>query len=117
MKKLAVLFVGIALAGCASLSPVGSWNYTISGTPQGDFTGTLDVAKKDAGYTATMKTSDGELAFEQFTFDKKTAKSTGNFYYQSMGVNFDAAVTKDAMDGSVSLQGMSFTFKAARKKE
>jgi hypothetical protein len=117
MKKIAVLLAGIALAGCASLSPVGNWNYTISGTPQGDFAGVMAVAKKDAGFTATMKTSDGEMAFEQFTFDKKTAKSAGNFYYQSMNVNFDAAVTKEAMDGTVSVQGMSFTFKAARKKE
>lgn len=116
MKKLIFLFVTIAAVGCASLSPVGTWNYTISGTPQGDFTGAMEVTKQEAGYAATLKTTDGEMKFEQFTFDKKTAKSAGTFYYQSMGVNFDAAVTKATMEGSVSVQGMSFPFKAARAK-
>lgn len=117
MKKFLILFVvGLMAASCASLSPVGTWNYTISGTPQGDFTGAMEVTKQEAGYAATLRSANGEMKFEQFTFDKKTAKSTGTFYYQSMGVNFDAAVTKAAMDGSVSVQGMSFPFKAARKK-
>lgn len=108
--------LALVLASCASVSPVGNWNYTISGTPQGDFTGTMEVAKKDAGYTASVKAPDSEMTFEQFTFDKKTARSSGNFYFQNMGVNFDAGVTKDTMDGSVSVQGMSFPFKAVRKK-
>jgi len=117
MKKTASVLISIFfLAGCASVSPVGTWNYTISGTPQGDFTGTMVVAKKDAGYAASLKAPDSEMAFEQFTFDKKAGRSAGSFNYQNMGVNFDAGVTKEAMDGSVSVQGMSFPFKATRKK-
>jgi hypothetical protein len=110
------LALALIAAGCASVSPAGNWNYTISGTPQGDFTGTLEVAKSNGGYTASVKAPDSEMKFEQFTFDKKTARSAGNFYFQNMSVNFDAEVTKATMDGSVSVQGMSFPFKATRKK-
>lgn len=116
MKKLLILFVAVAAVGCASLSPSGNWNFAITGTPQGDFTGSMEVTKKDAGYAAKLKIAGTEAVFERFTFDKKTAKSTGTFYYQSMGVNFDAGVTKEAMDGTVSVQGMSFPFKASRQK-
>jgi hypothetical protein len=116
MKHLTFFLFAFVATSCATLSPAGNWNFAITGTPQGDFTGSMEVTKKDAGYAAKLKIADTEAVFERFTFDKKTAKSTGTFYYQSMGVNFDAAVAKEAMDGTVSVQGMSFPFKASRQK-
>ncbi|MBX7126465.1 MAG: hypothetical protein K1X47_12295 [Cyclobacteriaceae bacterium] len=117
MKKLlAVAFAGLVLMSCSSLSPAGNWTYSITGTPQGDYTGNMSVAKEKSGYSASLAAEGSSIPFNQFSYDKKASKSNGNFNYQGMMVNLEANVTQEEMNGSVSVQGMTFPFKAIRKK-
>ncbi|MBS1488049.1 MAG: hypothetical protein JST43_10730 [Bacteroidetes bacterium] len=118
MKNLLFAFTAaLLLTSCASLSPVGKWDYKIIGTPQGDYSGVMTVAKKEKTLTADMKSESGDLPFNKFDYLSKSKKATGDFNYMGMTVNFDAAVTENDMTGTVSTQGMSFPFKAVRKKE
>jgi hypothetical protein len=117
MKKLLYLLLILVVSSCASISPAGNWNYTITGTPQGDYSGVLTVTKKDKKtFSAVMKSDAGDFKFNQFTFESKSKKSTGDFDYQGMNVYFDTAIKENEMTGNVSVQGMNFPFKATRKK-
>jgi hypothetical protein len=117
MKKMLLVFAVVLLSSCSTLSPVGNWDYSVTGTPDGDRAGTMTVAKKDKKtYGAVLKTEEGELKFDKFQFVSKTKKSTGEFNYQGMIILFDAKVTENEMTGSVSTQGTDFPFKATRKK-
>lgn len=117
MKILSFVFAAFVLASCASISPVGNWDYKITGTPQGDYSGTLVVTKNtDKTFTATMKSEGGEMKFNQFKFESKTKKSTGDFDYQGMNIYFDTTIKENQMAGNVSVQGMTFPFTATKKK-
>ncbi|MBS1951898.1 MAG: hypothetical protein OJF59_001399 [Cytophagales bacterium] len=115
MKKLPFIIAALFLASCASLTPVGKWDYQITGTPQGDYSGVMTVSKKDKKtLAAEMKSQAGDLPFSKFDFNDKSKKAMGDFSFQGMTIFFDATVTEQEMTGSVSTQGMNFPFKAKR---
>lgn len=118
MRKVALILVSVLMASCASVSPVvGDWDYKITGTPQGDYSGVLVITKGDKKtLNAVMKSNGSDLPFNQFQFDSKTKKSSGNFYYQAMSISFNASVNSTTMDGSISVENMNFPFTAVRKK-
>jgi hypothetical protein len=98
------------------VSPVGSWDYTITGTPNGDYAGTLNVTKIKKQYAATLNSQGSDLPFKKFAFDPKTKKASGDFDYQGMPISFGAMVKENDMAGNVSTDDAQFPFKAARKK-
>ncbi len=124
MKNLLYLFVGLALlSSCATTkstskapSPTGNWDYTISGTPEGDFAGVMTIAEVDKTLTAKMVSNGSEIPIEKFTYNKETKKLAGEFYYSGTPVLFDATLVVDEITGSMSAGGMGFPFKATRKK-
>ncbi len=118
MKRLILpLFLIALLASCASVGPTGTWDYSVTGTPQGDYTGIMTVTRQKVGYVAKMNGQQaGEIAFEKFSFDKKSKLSKGLFYFSGAEITFSAAVTKEQMKGSMSTSGMDFPFLATRKK-
>ena len=105
------------LVGCASVTPVGSWDYTVTGTPNGDYAGTLIVTKNKKQYAATLNTPGADdLPFKKFSFDPKTKKASGDFDYQGTPISFDATVKENDMAGNMSTDDAQFPFKATRKK-
>ena len=123
MKYLFYLaLAALILTSCASAklakapSPTGNWDYTISGTPEGDFTGVMTIAEVDKILTAKMVSGGTELTIEKFTYDKETKKLAGELDYSGTPVLFDAVMTDDQLTGAMSAGGMGFPFKATRKK-
>ena len=117
MRKLVIVFVvSLLVSACAAVGPAGSWGYTVTGTPQGDFTGDLIVTKNETGYTAKLSSKDGEILFNSFTYNKKEKKSTGTFDFSGTAVEFKAGVEKEQMKGSMTAGGMEFPFNASKKK-
>jgi hypothetical protein len=123
MKNLLYIFLGLLLlTSCASTktskapSPTGNWDYTITGTPEGDFVGVMTISEVDKIYSAKMATSAGEVPLDKYLYDKETKKMSGEFYYSGTLVLFDAVFAVDQIDGGMSAGGMSFPFKATRKK-
>jgi hypothetical protein len=123
MNKLFLLLAVIALYSCAStktsktaITPAGDWEYLIAGTPEGDFKGIMNITKQGDTYTAKMNANGSELALEKFTWNPETKKVNGELYYSGTQVLFDATLNGDELVGDMSAGGMSFPFKATRKK-
>ena len=122
MQKFIYLFVMIGLASCATVktkqvvvTPVGDWDYTITGTPNGDYAGVLSFVEKEKVLSAAMKSNEGEIPFTNVTFDKTTNIVTGNFNYQGTDLVFNATMAGESMTGTISTGGYGFPFKATRK--
>src|SRR5690349_24836257 len=81
MKKLVYLVFALIVLSCASsklaLVPVGSWDYTITGTPSGDFSGVLIVTMDGDKYAAVLKSQAGEIKIDDPKYDKATKKLSG----------------------------------------
>ena len=124
MKKLLVSMIALVLVtSCATtktskvvITPVGTWDYSITGTPEGDFNGALVIASLNNAFTATMNAKGNELAIDKFSWDETTSKVGGEFNYSGYMVYLDAAIAGEEMTGTMSAEGMSFPFKATRKK-
>lgn len=126
MNRILLVFFGLLfLASCSTtkttssrkLSPVGEWDYSITDTPQGDFSGIMTVSEQDKIYSAKLNANGGDLPFEKFTFDKESKKAGGELDYAGTLVYFDALVTANEMVGIMSTGGMEFPFKATRKSK
>lgn len=124
MKQLLIIFAAFLIVSCAStktskvaeITPAGEWDYKITGTPEGDFEGIMNISNTNDVYTAKFNAAGNELSFEKFTYNKETKKVGGEFYYSGTSVLFDALLNGDEMIGDMSAGGMSFPFKATRKK-
>src|SRR5689334_18672390 len=122
MQKFMCLFFVVILSSCATvktntvvITPVGDWDYTITGTPNGDYAGVLSVVQKDTGLAASMKSTEGELPFNNFSFDKTTNIAAGNFNFQGTDLVFNATLAGESLTGTISAGGYGFPFKATRK--
>ncbi|MCW5912054.1 MAG: hypothetical protein KIT62_13350 [Cyclobacteriaceae bacterium] len=123
MKNYFYLIVLVSLvSGCASTkivskipSAAGDWDYSISGTPQGDFKGVMTIAEVERVLTAKLISDGSDLPIEKFVYSKETQKMSGELFYSGALVLFDAVLNGDQIDGTMSTSGMSFPFKATRK--
>ena len=115
-RSFLILCFCLFLAGCASITPVGSWDYTVTGTPNGDYAGTLIITKIEKQYAATLNAQGSDLPFKKFSFDPKTMKASGDFDYQGTPILFDATVKENDMSGNMATDEAQFPFKATRKK-
>ncbi len=112
----------LIFSSCASTktskapSPTGMWDYSITGTPEGDFNGVMTINEVDKMHTAKLALNGGELTIEKFIYNKENKKMSGEFDYQGTPVYFDAVLIENDIDGGVAAGGMTFPFKATRKK-
>lgn len=127
-KFLLLLIVGILSAACSSTqktttaskakapTPEGQWEYSITDTPEGNFSGIMTVSKNGDGYAASLNANGNDLPFESFNWNESEKKATGELYYSGTSVQFQASMNDDQMEGGLAAMGMVFPFKAARKK-
>jgi hypothetical protein len=123
MKKIvSLLFIAITITACVATktttkapSPTGSWDYTITGTPQGDFKGVMIIAEADKMLTAKLISDGAELPIDKFVFNKETQKMSGEFDYSGALILLDAVLNVNEITGNMSTSGMNFPFKATRK--
>jgi hypothetical protein len=123
MKNLFYVLALFVVASCATtktskveITPAGNWDYTITGTPEGNFAGVMTVTKTENQFAATLNANGSDLPIEKFMWDKATNKLTGEFYYSGTPVMFDGLMNGDEITGGMSAGGMNFPFKAVRKK-
>jgi len=123
MKNLIFIFVALIIASCSAtktskvaITPAGSWDYNIVGTPEGDFSGVMTITPQDKKYLAKMSASGNELTINNFTFDEANKKVAGDLDYSGTTVLLDALLNGEEMVGNMSAGGMNFPFKAIRKK-
>ncbi len=116
MKK-GFLYLGffVLVASCAP-GPIGAWNYSVTGTPQGDYAGVMTISKKDKGYSAKLMSAGNETTFNKFSYIKATKKTEGDFDFSGTQILFSAQLNKDQLKGTMSTSGLEFPFTATRKK-
>jgi hypothetical protein len=103
-------------AAVVSTVILGDWDYTITGTPDGDFKGVLTISSAANVYVAKMVSATGEVPVEKFAFAKETNKITGEIPYNGMSIGLDATMTGEELRGTMFAGGMDFPFNATRKK-
>jgi hypothetical protein len=123
MKNLIFVFIALMSVSCVStkttkvvITPAGNWDYLITGTPEGNFSGVMSIVSENNIYSAKMTASGSELTINKFTWDEPNKKLGGEFNYSGYPVLFDATMSGEEMAGSMSVEGMNFPFKATRKK-
>ncbi len=95
---------------------LGEWDYTVTGTPDGDFKGVLNISSSANTYAAKMISATGEVPVEKFAFVKETNKISGEVPYNGMSVGLDATLAGDQLTGTMFAGGMDFPFSATRRK-
>lgn len=124
MKKLFSFVIAVLVfASCnttktskVEVTPTGTYAYSITGTPEGDFSGDFIITSQDKNYTAKLNAAGNELPFNACSWDPSSNKVTGDFTYSGYNVYFDATLNGEELNGTVSAEGTSFPFKATRKK-
>jgi hypothetical protein len=116
MKKIiCVVLVAVLFTACAP-GPIGVWKYSVTGTPQGDYSGNLTITKAPNGFAAKMDGTGSDVMFNKFSFNKKTKQADGDFDFSGLTIFLSAKINKDNMKGNMSTSGMEFPFAATRKK-
>ncbi|MBX2947412.1 MAG: hypothetical protein KF725_16400 [Cyclobacteriaceae bacterium] len=127
-KFLLFLMAATLLTACSSTqkttsaskvkapTPEGQWEYSITDTPEGNFSGIMTVSKNGDGYAASLNTNGNDLPFESFNWNESEKKATGELYYSGTSVQFQASMNEDQMEGGLAAMGMVFPFKAMRKR-
>ena len=116
MKKMVSLITVCLLITSCAPGPVGAWNYSVTGTPQGDYAGIMTIQKADQGYSAKMAVLKNETPFNNFTYNKKSKKTEGDFDFSGANILFSAQLNKDVLKGTMSTSGLEFPFTSTRKK-
>jgi hypothetical protein len=121
-NKISFLFILFLIAACVATkktakapSPTGSWDYEITGTPQGDFKGVMTIVEVDKVLTAKLVSDGNEIPLDKFVFSKETQKMSAEFDYSGALVLFDGVFNTNEITGTMSTSGMTFPFKAIRK--
>ncbi len=123
MKKFIYAIIVLALASCASVktsaplteTPIGQWQCSITGTPEGDVEAILTIAQKDNTYTAVLTAQGSDLPFTDFSYIAATKKTVGSFYYSGTSVQLIADLQGDELTGAMEAGGAAFPFKGIRK--
>ena len=123
MKKVLILVVLAFVAySCASTKTskkavdiaIGSWDYVVSGTPEGDATGVMVISKEGEVYSGVLNTSQGSAPLENVTVTDNNLKC----YFNYMGYNIEVTglFTADTFTGKASVEYNDFPMTATRQK-
>ncbi|MBS1976070.1 MAG: hypothetical protein JST46_01790 [Bacteroidetes bacterium] len=116
ISTVSIIALFLSATSCAVNKAAGSWDYSVTGTPQGDYSGVMVITQDKTGYAGKLTGQTGEIPFDKVSYDKKQGKLSGNFYFSGYPLSLTATVIKDAMKGSISTGDMEFPLTANRKK-
>jgi len=123
MKKVLIL---VALAfvaySCASTKKsvkavdisLGSWDYVVSNTPEGDVTGVMTLAKVGDVYSGTLNNSQGTTPLDNVTVTDKNLKCF--FNYMGYNIEVTGLFEGDTFTGKCSVEYNDFPMTATRQK-
>jgi len=102
---LAIMLAGLCVfASCSSSKKladptVGAWEYVVSGTPNGDVSGTMFIAKEGEMYSGSLEGDAGTLELQDVEITDNQMKS--KFSYQGYTMNLEGTFEGDTFEGKV----------------
>jgi len=118
----ALLIIAILIfSGCSASKKTagagveGTWEYLVTGAPQGDIKGNMMITKAGSIYKGTLSMTDGnQTEISGLTIVKKVL--TGKFEFSNMSIDMTGTFEADKYTGTVTAQGYSFPMTATKKK-
>lgn len=120
VQRIFIFFIAIFIGfSCASSKKaaeisIGSWDYVIKGTPDGDTEGVLIIEKEGDNYTGSLNTSQGSLPLDDVEIEDNVL--TSSFNYSGYTIDMTGTFEGDAFDGKCSVEYNDFPMTAVRKK-
>ena len=117
MKKyFLILMVAVLGLGCkVAYTPVGSWDYIVAGTPNGDVLGKMVLAEMEDVFSGKLVSDQGDLDLENVKYSEENGLSCV-FYFQGMEFALTGAFEGETFTGVIDggSQVGSFPFTAER---
>lgn len=112
------LIVALVSYSCASTkkmadTSIGAWDYTITGTPEGDLNGTFVIAKDGDAYTGVLKSTQGEIDLNNVVVEDGNLSC--DFDYMGYTVNMSGLFEGSTFDGKVSVDYNDFPMTAEKQ--
>lgn len=105
IKTLLALTMIVVLASCASnknaWTPVGTWEYTVSDTPNGDTFGTIIITEEDGSRVGKFRSPEyGDTDITDFNIDEDNLL-TGKFYLAGMDMGISGTFEGETFSGTI----------------
>ncbi len=94
---------------------IGTWDYTLKGTPNGDITGNFVIAKDGDEYAGSLNSSQGSLPFKTINVDEN-GQLNATFDYGNYEVIMVGQFEGNTFDGSVSADYNKFMVTAQKQE-
>ena len=113
---LMAMMVAYACASTKKMADVsvGSWDYTVKGTPEGDITGTMVIAKDGDSYTGYLENSQGKIDLRDIAIEAGNINC--NFDYMGYQILMTGLFEGNSFNGKVSVDYNDFMMTATKKE-
>ena len=121
MQKFLVFILAAFIAyGCATSKKaadisVGTWDYKITDTPNGDYEGNFVIAKEGDAYTGSLNTDMGSTPLEGITVEEDNLSCT--FDFQGYEILMKGKFEGTNFTGNVSVDYNEFPMTATKRAE
>ncbi|MEM8888437.1 MAG: hypothetical protein AAGD28_10690 [Bacteroidota bacterium] len=123
LNLILILIFAVAFSSCKGTkataskakkyTPAGTWEYLITGIPDGDQSGTMVLMESADGMTGKLVTDQGEVDLEDIVFEDNVLTTT--FSVQGYDVEMKGTFEGETYKGNVSVAGYEFPVTATRK--
>lgn len=93
---------------------VGSWNYTVTGTPNGDVSGYFMITKEGVNYTGSINSNQGSIPFKTISIADRNLSAT--FDYSGYAARMNGTFQGNAFAGNVTVDNNDFPITASRRE-
>lgn len=94
-------------------SYIGTWNFTVTGTPDGDTKGEMIISQAGNVLKGMISSSGGQSEIKDLKIVNNVL--TGLFDYNGMSINMTGTFNGNSFEGKVDAQGYTFPMTAAKK--
>lgn len=108
---IACISIGI-FSGCASTGPAGTWDYTVTDTPEGDFNGHMVIDREENGYSGYLTSNDMKIEFVRL--DIEDDQVNASFYYDGNLLELTGEFVKKVFSGQVRAEYENYPMKAQK---
>lgn len=97
----------------ASASYLGSWIFTVKGTPDGDTSGEMTISMNGNAFKGIISSGGVQSDIQDLKIVNNIL--TGTFYFNGMTINMNGTFSGNSYEGKVDASGYSFPMTASKK--